>query len=126
MRSRFGPLLAVPLALALLSLPACAPEESAESGAPATEAAPPQEAVFEKVAPHEMTCAEIDATFGDEQHEEEASYLLIWAYGVRTGAKDMNFDQHPVTPEGLEDFATRLVMTCKADPDKLVVDAILE
>jgi len=130
MHSRFELLRAVPLVLALLSLSACAPDETAESGELATEAAASmdasQETVFEAVAPRHMTCAEIAATFGDEQHEEEASYLLVWAYGVRTGAKGMDFDEHEVTPDSLEEFATRLVTACKADPNKLFVDAILE
>ena len=124
--SRSGPLLAAPLALALLSLPACTQEERPESGVPAAEAPSPQEAPIEEVAPHEMTCAEINESFGDEEHEEEASYLLVWGYGVRTGDKDLDFDKHPVTPKGLEEFITRLVLACEADPDKLFVDAILE
>ena len=73
-----------------------------------------------------MTCAEIQNVLATEEHEEEASYLAVWAYGVRTGVNDLDFEKHPVTQAGLEDFVTRLVLACKADPNKLFVDAILE
>ena len=78
------------------------------------------------VAPHEMTCAEIRDIFDTEEHEEGTSYLVVWAYGVRTGVKGLDFEKHPVTKAGLKDFVTRVTLTCKADPAKLFVDAILE
>lgn len=123
MRSKPGPLLAAALVVAL-ALPVCAQEtgsEPADSPADAPSEPPP-----EAVAPHEMTCAEIRDTFLDEEHEEEASYLAAWAYGVRTGAKGLDFDKHPVTMAGLQEFVTSLTLACKANPDKLFVDAILE
>ena len=124
MPSRSGPLLCAVLAVALLALPACAQEtgsESAPAAADATSTPPPEE-----VAPHEMTCADIRDALADEEREVEASYLVVWAYGVRTGVEGLDFEKHPVTKAGLEDFITRVTLTCKADLDKLFVDAILE
>ena len=96
--TRSGPLLAAALVVALFALPGCAQEtgsEPAASPADATSTPPPEE-----VAPHEMTCAEIRDIFGTEEHEEEASYLVVWAYGVRTGVKGLDFEKHPVTKAG--------------------------
>ena len=73
-----------------------------------------------------MTCEEVYAALNDEEREEEASYLLIWAYGVRTGVEGLDFEKYPVTKAGLGEFATRLTLACKVDSDKLFVDAILE
>jgi hypothetical protein len=120
------------LVAAVLILPACSQEVASESAGSATESAePPTEvastpSIEEEVAPHEMTCGEISETFGSEEFEEEASYLAVWAYGVRTGVEDLDFESHPVTEAGLESFITKVILTCEADPDKLFVDAILE
>jgi hypothetical protein len=73
-----------------------------------------------------MTCAEVGDALRDEEREEEASYLVVWAYGVRTGVEGLDFQKYPVTKAGLEDFITRVTLTCKADPAKRFVDAILE
>ena len=105
-------LLAWALAVALFALPAEAQQTGAESA--------------EQIAPHEMTCAQVRDMFLSEEMEEEASYLAAWAYGVRTGAKDLDFENHPVTMAGLQDFVTRLVLACQADPDKMFIAAILE
>ena len=114
---------AVPAVLAagLMILTACAEETGPESAASEADAPPPQE-----VAPHEMTCAEVRDAFQDEEREEEAAYLVVWAYGVRTGVEGLDFVKYPVTKVGLEDFITRVTLACKVDPDKLFVDAILE
>jgi len=124
MLSRCIPLFAAVAAVALLAFPACSQETGAGSEAsPAdTASAPPPE----EVAPHEMTCAEVGDALRDEEREEEASYLVVWAYGVRTGVEGLDFQKYPVTKAGLEDFITRVTLTCKADPAKRFVDAILE
>ena len=114
------------VALALVGLlPACAQEADppvvVEADASSQEA--PQ---AEEVAPNEMTCAEVSEALQDEEREEEASYLVVWAYGVRTGVEGLDFEKYPVTREGLEAFVTQVTLACKADPDKLFVDAILE
>lgn len=125
MPSRPGPLLlSATLVAALLALPSCAPETGSEAAV--AEADAPSASLPEEAIPHEMTCAEIKEAFGDEENEEEASYLLVWAYGIRTGAHGLDFGEYPVTKAGLEDFVARVFLTCKADPDKLFVDAILE
>ena len=72
------------------------------------------------------SCAEVGEALEDEEREEEASYLVVWAYGVRTGVEGLDFEKYPVTKDGLEDFVTRMTLACKPDPDKLFVDAILE
>jgi len=125
MTSRSRPLIVATLAVALFSLPACSQDPGSEA-VTAQSAAPAEAATPVKIAPHEMTCAEVGDTFGDVEYEEEASYLAAWAYGVRTGAQGMDFEKNPVTMAGLEDFVTRVILNCKADPDKLFVDAILE
>ena len=101
-----------------------ATETSGESQEPvAVETAqPPQE----PIAVDKMTCAEIEFMFADEAQEVEASYLAIWAYGVRIGATGMNFEKHPVTEDGLTTFVSHLMEVCDADSDKLFVKAILE
>lgn len=126
MGSGGGALIAAALAVGFLSLPACAQETgptsaASEADAPSTEAPP-----FEEVAVHEMTCAEVSDALLDEEREEEASYLVVWAYGVRTGVEGLDFVKYTVNKGGLEDFVTRTTLACKADPDKLFVDAILE
>ncbi len=124
MLSRSGPLIGAALVVALLALPACAQETGSEPAAKPAEATstPPSE----EVAPHEMTCAEVKEAIHDEEREEEASHLVIWAYGLRTGAKGLDFEKYPATKAGLEDFITRVTLACKADPNKRFVDAILE
>ena len=117
-------LFAAVVAVALLAFPACSQESGAGSQASPvdTASAPPAE----EVAPHEVTCAEVGDALNDQEREEEASYLVVWAYGVRTGAEGLDFEKYPVTKAGLEEFVTRVTLNCKADPDKLFVDAILE
>ena len=84
------------------------------------------ESPAEEVAPNEMTCAEVSEALQDQEREEEASYLVVWAYGVRTGVEGLDYEKYPVNREGLEAFVTRVTLACKADPSKLFVDAILE
>ena len=120
-----GQLRTASLLMALLALLACSPETASDSEA-AVETAAQQTPPAEEIAPHEMTCAEIQETLDDPELEDEASHLAVWAYGVRTGAKGLDFERHPVNQAGLEDFITNLVLACKADQDKLFVDAILE
>ena len=126
MPTRSTPLLGAALAaaLVLIALPACSQEPGGESPASLADTSPAPPA--EEVAPQEMTCADVRAALDDEEREEEASYLVVWAYGVRTGVEGLDFEKYPVTKAGLEDFITRVTLTCKADPDKLFVDAILE
>ncbi len=126
MPSRSGPLLAAALVVALLALAGCAQQSGSEPAASDVETTAQEAPPVEEIAPHEMTCAEIKETLDAKESEEEASYLALWAYGVRTGAKGLDFEKYPVTQAGLEDFITRVVLACKADPDKLYVDAILE
>ena len=124
MSTRGKMLCAAVVAVGLLAFPACSQESGAGSEASPvdTASAPPAE----EVAPQEMTCAEIGDAFNDQEREEEASYLVIWAYGVRTGVEGLDFEKYPVTAAGLEDFITRVTLNCKADPDKLFIDAIVE
>ena len=124
MSSRSTTLFAAVAAVALLAFPACSQESGggAEALPADTASAPPAE----EVVPHEMTCAEVGDALNDQEREEEASYLVVWAYGVRTGVEGLDFAEYPVTKAGLEEFITRVTLTCKADPDKRFVDAILE
>lgn len=80
----------------------------------------------EPIAVDKMSCAEIGFIFGDESQEVEASYLAIWAYGVKTGASSMDFETHPINPDGLAAFVAHVMEVCDADSDKLFVKAILE
>jgi len=121
MRLTVGKSLGAFLVFAALGFPALVVEARAETQ-PAGDASEGSE----EIAPHEMTCEELMVALSSEELEEEASYLAVWAYGVRTGAKGLDFEKNPVTASGLESFVTRLVLACKADPDKLFVDAILE
>jgi len=73
-----------------------------------------------------MTCGEVGFMFGDEAMEVEASYLAIWAYGVRVGATGMDFEKHPISKDGLTAFVSRVIEVCDADSEKLFVKAILE
>ena len=112
--------------IALVALVGCAQEVASESAASAIETGAQEAAPAAEIGPHEMSCAEIKELLDDEASEEEASYLTVWAYGVRTGAKGLDFEKHPVTVAGLEQFVTGLILVCQADPEKLFVDAILE
>ncbi len=99
-------------------------QTSGESQEPlASETAQPLQ---EPIAVDKMSCAELEFIFGDEAQEVEASYLAIWAYGVKTGAESMDFETHPVTADGLTAFVAHLIEVCDADSDKLFVKAILE
>jgi hypothetical protein len=73
-----------------------------------------------------MTCGEVQFMFADEAMEVEASYVAIWAYGVRTGATGMDFSKHPVSQDGLTAFVARVIEVCDADSEKPFVKAILE
>ena len=118
--------LCLTLAMALTALPGCAGLGGAEAAAPQPEAVSQEAPQHERVAPHEMTCAEIKDMFLNEELEEEASYLAVWAYGLYTGATGMDFEKNPVTEAGLKDFVTRVMLSCKANLDQLFVDAVLE
>lgn len=118
--------LCLTLAIAFLALPGCEAQDDSEAASPEVEAVSQDASSVEQVAPHEMTCAELREMLLAEEHEEEASYVAVWAYGLQTGATGMDFEKNPVTKAGLEDFVTRVILSCKADPDQLFVDAILE
>jgi hypothetical protein len=114
------------VAIALLVMSGCAGQEASETVTQEQEPVTIDTPTPEQIAPHEMTCAEIRDMFLAEEYEEEASHLAAWAYGLQTGAGGMDFEKYPVTMAGLEDFVTRVILTCKANPDQLFVDAILE
>ena len=114
------------LVIALLVLPSYAGEGSSEDAIQKPEVVSQEAPPTEHVAPSEMTCSEIKDLLLDEEHQEEASYLTVWAYGLHTGATGMDFEKNPVTKAGLENFVTRVILSCKANPDRLFVDAILE
>ena len=118
--------LCLTLPLALIALPGYAGQDAAETATQESEATSQEATSPEQIAPHEMTCTEIRTMLLAEEHEEEASYLAVWAYGLQTGATGMDFEKNPVTAAGLEDFVTRVILSCTANPDRLFVDAILE
>lgn len=80
----------------------------------------------EPIALDKMTCAEIEFIFADEKREVDASYIAVWAYGVKTGATGMDFEKYPLTVDGLSSFVSHLIEVCDRDSDKLFVKAILE
>jgi hypothetical protein len=96
-------------------------EEAAEPGAMESAQKPDEPTAIEK-----MNCLEIKVMFGDEEQEVEASYLVTWAYGFRTGATGMDFEKHPLTEEGFAAFVAHLMEVCSSDSEKLFVEAILE
>ena len=123
MPSRYGVVLAAVLAVTL-ALPACAQETDSEP--PASPADGDSAPLVEEVTVHELTCGEIGEMLRDEASEEEASYVVVWAYGIRTGVEGLDFEKYPVSKDGLKEFVTRTTLVCDADPAKLFVDAILE
>ncbi len=90
---------------------------------PAAQITPPPQ---ESIVVEEMTCGEIEFILGDEEREVDASYLTVWAYGVKTGAAGVDFERFPLTVDGLSSFVSHLIEVCDRDSDKLFVEAILE
>jgi hypothetical protein len=72
----------------------------------------------------EMTCGDLTFLLGDESRIDDATYLMIWAYGVKTGAEGSDLKKNPFDGPSLEAFVKDMLKKCNADSDAKFVPMI--
>jgi hypothetical protein len=100
----------------LTALALCATSLLAQT--PATPAAPAELSV------QTMTCADLLFLLGDERQSQDATYLMLWAYGVKTGATGADLRKNPLSPEGLKAFVRSTYDTCKVKSDTKLLEVL--
>ncbi len=71
-----------------------------------------------------LTCGELLFMFGDEKQTQDTTYLVLWAYGVKTGMSGLDLRKHPLTPDGLKTFVKDLYQSCKDRSDVKLIDVL--
>ncbi len=72
----------------------------------------------------DMTCADLLFMFGDEKQAQDSTYLMMWAYGLKTGASGVDLQKYPLTEEGLKIFVRGVVDTCKTKSDAKLISIL--
>ena len=72
----------------------------------------------------EMTCGDLTFLLGDDSRIDDATYLMVWAYGVKTGAEGSDLKKNPFDPQALEAFVKDMLKKCNADSDALFIPMI--
>lgn len=72
-----------------------------------------------------MTCGDLELFAGDDSRTQDLTYLMIWAYGVRTGAAGADLARNPFTAEALTTFVNGLLTECEKDSDAKVLPLIV-
>ena len=65
----------------------------------------------------EFTCDDFIYLLGDTKKVTEATYLMFWAYGVRTGVQGVDPKKTPFDLKGFEAFTKDLIKSCKDNSD---------
>jgi hypothetical protein len=86
---------------------------------------PPRQQVEPQKPLEEMTCGDLTFLLGDEKRIDDATYLMIWAYGVRTGAAGGDLKENPFDGPALEAFVKSLIKQCNADSEAKVMPLII-
>ena len=73
----------------------------------------------------EMTCGDLTFLLGDEKRIDDATYLMIWAYGVKTGAEGSDLKKNPFDAKHLEAFIKEMIRRCNEDSDAKVIPMIM-
>ena len=123
--------------LALTLLAAVSLTSAPASAAPAQAAAAPAKTTAAKETPRpaapgtpetpdvsSLTCSNLLFMLGDEAQTQDSTYLMFWAYGLKTGVNGADLRKHPLTPEGLKIFVKELYEVCKTQSDVKVVDVL--
>jgi hypothetical protein len=71
-----------------------------------------------------MTCGDLLFMLGDEKQTQESTYLMFWAYGLKTGAGGIDLTKNPFTADGLKVFVRDLYDICKVKSDAKVIDVL--
>ena len=71
-----------------------------------------------------MTCGDLLFLLGDEKQSQDATYLMLWAYGLKTGATGADLTKNPLTPEGLKAFVRSTYDTCKSKSETKLLDVL--
>ena len=72
----------------------------------------------------EMTCGDLTFLLGDEKRIEDSTYLMIWAYGVKTGAEGSDLKKNPFDAKSLEAFVKDLIKRCNDDSEAKFIKMI--
>ena len=107
----------------LVALTATALAEPAKASAKGK--APAKKQVEQQKPLEEMTCGDLGFLLGDEKRIDDATYLMIWAYGVRTGADGGDLKKNPFDGSHLEAFVKELIKQCNADSEAFVMPLII-
>lgn len=110
-------------AILLVALTTTAMAEPAKS--PAKGKTPAKKQAEQQRPLEEMTCGELEFLLGDEKRIDDATYLMIWAYGVRTGAEGGDLKKTPFDGSHLEAFVKELIKQCNADSEAFVMPLII-
>ena len=103
-----------------LAVPALAESNKA----PAKGKAPVKKQVEQQKLLEEMTCGDLTYLLGDEKRIDDATYLMIWAYGVKTGAEGSDLKKNPFDAKHLEAFTKEMIRRCNEDSDARFIPII--
>lgn len=113
-------IMAMTLLVALTTTAMAEPAKSSAKGKASSQKQVEQQRPLE-----EMTCGELTFLLGDEKRIDDATYLMIWAYGVRTGADGGDLKKNPFDGSHLEAFVKELIKQCNADSEAFVLPLII-
>lgn len=72
----------------------------------------------------DMTCGDLTFLLGDDKRIDDATYLMIWAYGIKTGAEGSDLKKNPFDAKHLEAFAKEMIRRCNEDSEAKFVPMI--
>ena len=103
-----------------LSTPALAESKKA----PAKTKAATKKQVEPQKPLEEMTCGDLTFLLGDDKRIDDATYLMIWAYGIKTGAEGSDLKKNPFDAKHLEAFTKEMIRRCNEDSEAKFVPMI--
>lgn len=72
----------------------------------------------------EMTCGDLTFLVGDDKRIDDSTYLMVWAYGVKTGAEGSDLKKNPFDAKSLEAFVKDLLRRCNDDSEARFIPMI--
>lgn len=117
-----GVLVVVIACITMFSFAASVLAETKQPGA--TKKAPGKKQTEPQKPLDEMTCGDLTYLLGDEKRIDDSTYLMIWAYGVKTGAEGSDLKKNPFDAKSLEAFVKDLLQKCNKDSEAKFVPMI--
>lgn len=68
-----------------------------------------------------LSCGEFDQLLASEDQADRAvlSMLIVWAHGYKSGMDGIDFEDRPITLEGMVELTRRVVDECLQHPEVL-------